>query len=144
MSDAQLYQSDDGGEVRLEGGDLVVDDGLATSVYLSLFGGNLDDNASDATKHLQWWGNLVEGEPTRHYRSRTQNVLQALPLSTSNLVKVHDAVLSDLAWMIDTGLSSGVAARVTIPARNTVKIEARLEVDGAVIPFEFVKPWGGV
>lgn len=142
MSDAQLYQTDDGGEIRLEGGDLVVDDGLATAVYLSMFGGNDEDNASDATKSEEWWGNLVEGEPTRRYRSRTQHVLKSMPLSTGNLRAVEDAVAYDLLWMTETKLASGVAARASIPARNTVKIQVAAEVDGKVIPFEFVKPWG--
>lgn len=142
MTDAQLYQTVDGGEIRYVNGQLVTDDGLATSFYLSMFGGNIDDDATEATEAEQWWGNLIEGEPTRRYRSRTQHIIQSLPLTTGNLRTLEDAVMYDLAWTKETGLVSDLAARASIPARNTVRIDVNAEVDGKVIPFQFVKPWG--
>jgi len=143
VTDVQIFQSQDDGDIRLSNGQVVTDDGLSSAFYLSLFGGNDDDDGTEATLAKQWWGNLIEGEPTRRYRSRTQAVLRGLPATTANLRKVEAAANEDLAWATATGLATFVGARARMPALRTVQLDVFAEIDGEIVPFQFPPiPWG--
>lgn len=143
MTDVQIFQSQDGGDIKLDGGRIVTDDGIVSALYLSMFGGEMDDDGSSATESKQWWGNLIEGEPTRRYRSKTQSVLRSMPATTGNLRKVEDAVASDLAWVVETGLGTYAAGRARIPKVNTVQIDVFTEINGERIKIPLPPmPWG--
>lgn len=120
MTDVLLEQSDDGGELTIEGGLVELTDDLRTAVYLSLFGGNEDDDSLDNS--AQWWGNLDETDPAARYRSRTEYLLQSLPPSSANLLLLEDAVRTDLQWLLDTGAATAVDAAASIPALNKLSL----------------------
>lgn len=136
MTDVALRHTDNGGEIEATNGLLTLDDGLYGAVYLSLYGGNVDDSGSNGDKPRQWWGNLSELESAGTYRSETQNALRSLPLVPASLRQIEDAVKRDLAWMIPSP-ASAIDARCTMPALNTMKIECAITIDGNVFPFEF-------
>jgi phage gp46-like protein len=115
-----LRQTNDGGDITIEGGLVLLSDGLETAAYLSMFGGNEDDPADTDTTQ-QWWGNLLEAEPERAYRSETQ-FLAALPAIPANLRRREQAALRDLQWFLDTGLAQSVTVEATIPAVNRVRL----------------------
>ena len=96
-------------------------EGLETAVYLSLFGGNEDDPA-EADTALQWWGNLLETEPERAYRSETQYLVRSLPAIPLNLRRIEQAAARDLQWILDTGVAQSVTIEATIPAVNRVRL----------------------
>lgn len=125
MTDVLLRQSNDGGEITVEGGLLLLSEGLETAAYLSLFGGNEDD-PGDAAIELQWWGNLLETDAARTYRSETQHLLHALPAIPANLRRIEQAAARDLQWMLDTGTALSVTAEATIPALNKVRLNLTL------------------
>jgi phage gp46-like protein len=133
MPDVRLYQKDgDGGEVDCVGGQLAMDDGLDTAVYLSLFGGNDDDSGLDGDKPRQWWANLDEPDEARRYRSELQALLRGMPLIPANLRRAEDAAAADLVWMTDSGLASFVSATASMPAVNTVAIQLKIEIQDRV------------
>ena len=78
QGDVVLFQSLDDGEIVIEGGLATMDGGLQTAVYLSLFGGNEDDDGL-AQNPKTWWANLDENQPVLRYRSRLQNLLRSIP-----------------------------------------------------------------
>jgi phage gp46-like protein len=119
LTDVLLRQSNDGGEITIQGGLLLMSEGLETAAYLSLFGGNEDDPAGTDTT-LQFWGNLLEVEPERHYRSETQFLVQALPAIPFNLRRIEQAAARDLQWMLDAGVAVSVTVEATIPAVDRV------------------------
>lgn len=121
MTDVLLRQTDDGGDITIQGGLLLMSEGLETAAYLSLFGGNEDDPA-DTDTTLQWWGNLLEVEPARAYRSETQYLVESLPAIPVNLRRIEQAAARDLKWMVDTGIASSVAVEAMIPAVDRVRI----------------------
>lgn len=141
MSDVLLYQTDDDGEINIQNGVVELSGGLETSAYLSLFGGNEDDDGSDQSI-TQWWGNLDETLPERRYRSRTQFLLKSIPATSGNLLRIQDAVESDLAWMVEVGAASEVSASVTIPSVNRVSIVISINAFGDLNSFEFSENWG--
>lgn len=121
MTDVLLRQTNDGGDITIQGGLLQLSEGLETAAYLSLFGGNEDDPADTDTTQ-QWWGNLLDVEPERAYRSETQFLVQALPAIPFNLRRIEQAAARDLKWMIDTALAQSVTVEATIPAKDRVLI----------------------
>lgn len=134
MTDVLIGQSDDGGEINIAGGIVELTDDLRSAVYLSLFGGNEDDDGLD--RSAQWWGNLSETVLARRYRSRTENLLRALPPSSSNLLLLEDAVRADLAWLRDVGAATEVDAVASIPALNKLSLVVIINGDLTVTYLE--------
>lgn len=140
QGDVRLYQTDDGGEIAVERGVVEMDGGLETAVYLSLFGGNEDDDGRPDNP-VNWWGNLIEDRPERIYRSETQHLLRALPATSGNLPRIEDAVKRDLAWVVPAGVASEVSASASVIGLNRVKITVSVEAVGSPSRFEFFANW---
>lgn len=140
QGDVKLFQTDDGGNISVEDGLVAMSGGLETAAYLSLFGGNEDDDGRSGSP-LTWWGNLDENDPARQYRSETQNLVQALPLTTGNLRRIEDAALRDLAWLTSGNIASSVSVSASIPGLNRVKLTVDIEARGEESRFEFVENW---
>lgn len=137
MTDVLLRQTNDGGDITLQSGLVLLSEGLETAVYLSLYGGNEDDPA-DTDTTLQWWGNLLEAEPERSYRSETQYLIKSLPAIPFNLRRIEQAALRDLAWMIETGLAQSTTVEATIPAKDRVKVAIEITTaDGQKVELAF-------
>ena len=125
----------------IENGTVAMTPNFDTAVKLSLFGGNmLDDGSADSVE--TWWGNLLENEPQFKLVSRTQYLLRSLPATSSNLNVIEDAVRSDLAWFVSTGIANSIEdVRVTIPAPNTIKITGSVKAVGVEASFSFTENW---
>jgi len=131
QGDVKLYQTDDGGDIAVEGGIVEMDGGLATMAYLCLFGGNEDDDGI-RDNPLTWWGNVGESDPDKQYRSETQYLLQSIPATTANLRRIEDAAARDLAALKRSGAAASVGVSVTMPGLNRVSIEANINGDTAL------------
>lgn len=136
QGDVLLYQSNDNGEIIAEGGLIQMSSGLETSAYLSLFGGQEQDDGRPDNP-LSWWGNLGE-TPERQYRSETQYLLRSIASVPANLRRIEDAVRRDLGWMLSTGVASEVTVEASMPALNTVRIAVNINGDTTL---EFVENW---
>jgi phage gp46-like protein len=134
QGDVVLYQGIDDGDIMMTTGSyvapgedvpvspeafVVMDGGFETATYLSLFGGNQEDDGTAATALLSWWGNIGEAVP---YRSRTQHLLSSLPATSSNMQRLKQAVLDDLAWFSEQNIAKTISAEVSIPALNRVRV----------------------
>jgi len=134
--DILLFQTVDEGEINVENGLIQMSRGLETAAYLALFGGNEDDpGGSDTT--LSWWGNVDETDPAEQYRSETQNLIDGLPATASNLRRIEDASNRDLAFFVDKGIASEVVAVATIPGLNKLKIAIAIDQQ----QFDFIINW---
>lgn len=140
QGDVLLFQTDDDGEINVENGIVEMSGGLETAAYLSLFGGNEDDDGRD-NNALTWWGNLDEVDPVRQYRSETQHLLQSIPATSGNLRRIEDAASRDLAWFTERNVASSVTVEASIPGINRVKITVNIEAVGEESSFEFVENW---
>lgn len=140
QGDVELLQTPDDGEVFVVGGLMEMSSGLETSAYLSIFGGNEDDDGRTDNPN-QYWGNIDETEPARQYRSETQHLLQSIPAIPANLLRIEDAARRDLAWFIERNVAGAVIVSVTMPGLNKVKITISIEAFGEEISFEFVEIW---
>lgn len=140
QGDVSLFQTLDDGNITVEDGIVTMSGGLETSAYLSLFGGNEDDDGSQDSP-VSWWANLDEIDPVRQYRSETQNLLQALPATTGNLRRIEDAANRDLAWFISSKVASSVNVAASMPGVNKIKLKIDIEAIGEESSFEFVENW---
>lgn len=140
QGDVLLFQTNDDGDIISENGLLTMSGGLQTSAYLSLFGGNEDDDGRTENP-FNFWGNIDEVDPARQYRSETQNLLQALPATSGNLRRIEDAAKRDLAWMGTSGAASEINVAASIPGINRVRIAVNVVAQGEESEFEFIQNW---
>ena len=140
QGDVLLKQTNDDGEITVENGIVEMTGGFETAAYLSLFGGNEDDDGSENNLKT-WWGNIDEIDPALKYVSETQNLLQALVASSANLIRIEDAVKRDLQWFLDKNIASSVDVEVTIPGINKINIVINITAEGKESQFEFTENW---
>lgn len=140
QGDISLFQTDNEGDITIEGGVATMNGGLETSAYLSLFGGDEDDNGQTGNS-ANWWANIDETDPAKEYHSETQNLLQSIPATSGNLRRVEDAARRDLEWFITSKAASSIDINVTIPGLNRVKITILIEARGEESSFDFVENW---
>lgn len=140
QGDVLLFQTNNDGEITVTDGVVQMSGGLETAAYLSLFGGNEDDDGLSDNGNT-YWGNLDEIDPAMQYRSETQNLLQGIPATTGNLRRIEDAALRDLQWFVNKKIASSVSVVVTIPELNRIKITVEIEAQGEEFSFEFVENW---
>lgn len=127
MSDVLLFQTNNDGDIT-DG--LTLTTGLETAVYLSLFGGNENDDGTPGNPKA-YWANVNTDEADQRQISRLQNLLAGLPATTGNLKRLNDAALADLAWL------DGVTVSSSIPQLNRVKIT--VDIKGQ--EFQFIEGW---
>ena len=140
QGDVYLFQSNDEGEINVEGGIVEMRSSLETSAYVSLFGGNEDDDGSqDNTQN--WWGNVIEDDPAFQYRSRLQNLLRSIPSIPANLRRLENAALLDLQWFIDKRIASELNVVATLVDVEKVRIDIEINAFGDESTLEFTENW---
>jgi len=138
--DVKLFQTPDDGEISVSSGIVEMNGGLETAAYLSLFGGNEDDDgSSDSSK--TYWGNLNETEPEKKQISKTQYLLKSIPATSGNLKKIEDAATQDLAWMISLKVASSVEVSATMPGINRIGLTITITANGEKIELSFQENW---
>ena len=140
QGDVLIFQTADDGDIEVFNGIATMGGGLEGSVYLSLFGGNQDDDGLQDNP-FSWWANLMEIDPARQYRSETQNLLAGIPAIPFNLRRIEKAVVRDLAWMITVKAADNIEADARILPLNKIKIVVKIEAVGLESEFEFVQNW---
>lgn len=141
QGDVVLFQSLDDGDIEVENGQVTMDGGLRTAGYLSLFGGNEQDDGISETSSLAYWGNSIGDDPNERQVSRTQYLLRSIPATSANLLRIQDASETDLEWLIEVGTASSISVIASIPALNRVKLVVTIEAIGEESQFEFVENW---
>jgi len=138
--DVLLFNTVDGGEINVVDGQPEMTGGFETAVYLSLFGGNEDDDGRPNNPKT-WWPNVEEEDPSKRYVSETQNLLLGLPLTSGNLLKVEEAVKRDLQWMKNENIISKLEVFASIPDVDKINISITIEAEGKEENFNFTINW---
>lgn len=140
QGDYLLHHTPDNGDVTIEEGILEMTQSFETAAYLSLFGGNEEDDGS-LDSPLQWWGNLDETDANKHMRSEAQHVLRSLPATSGNLLRLQDAVKRDMNWLLTTRAANEINVSIGVPRLNWVNIRIRVTAVGREEQFEFTENW---
>ena len=140
QGDVLMFQTNDGGEVTFIDGQPIMTRGFETAVYLSLFGGNREDDGSEGN-NLQWWGNFIVTDPMEKYKSETQYQLLKLPITSSSLLRLEEAAKKDLQWMLDDKIASNIEVSASSPELNLVRFDIKINAEGKEENFNFTLNW---
>ncbi len=138
--DVKIYQTQNDGDIVVENGITEMTPGFDSAVYLSMFGGNeADEGGSDDPN--QWWGDILDADPARHYRGETETTLLNLPAVPASLLRVEEAAKRDLKWLTDTRAASTVTVSATMPGVDRIGLTVTVQADGIESQFEYVENW---
>ena len=109
QGDPRIVIDEDGADLDIQAGQPVMDRGIENSVLLSLF------------TEADWIGNTLVDKPTQRFGGKfLKAVLQ--PITATALTDIRNAALSDLEWMIETGLAEEIDVNVRNPQSNKLKV----------------------
>lgn len=116
MTDVLLYESGNGGEMKLNSNDLATVNGYENACYLAMFGG---DNT--------FWGNYLM--LANQYNSKTEAALNTTALNSGGRITIEEAINEDLSFLnnID-GTTWTVATAIEGPKRLRITITINGEV----------------
>lgn len=124
MKDIALYETGNGGDFFLNNGDISSVEILIHQVYISLFGGNIEDstkgNEIEGQKRFDWWANslIFKDNIERQFNSETERTLNKVALNSSGRNEIERAVQSDLA-----ALSKIVNFEIKVSIQSEKKVE---------------------
>ena len=124
-NDIHIFESGDGGEMKVSNGDLVLSNSLFQSIYITLFGGNIEastlGNENDSEQRFDWWANdlIFKDNKTKQFNSETERCLNRTVLDSRGRLKIKSAVESDLSGISNI---SNFEVDVIIVSLNRVKI----------------------
>ncbi len=92
-----IYETGDGGDLKVLNNDLALTSSLYNQVYLCLFGGNVEastkGNELENEKRFDWWANdLLD----LNFNSETERIINTVTLNPSGRLKILQAVKNDL------------------------------------------------
>tara|TARA_R110000850_G_scaffold78869_2_gene170323 strand:- start:2603 stop:3082 length:480 start_codon:yes stop_codon:yes gene_type:complete len=123
--DILIYESGSGGEMEILNSDLVLTETIFQTIYLALFGGNIEfntiANSPKSVERLDWWGNelLNPNESSKWFNSDTERVLTNVAINSQGRQLIEQAVKNDLEFLNDV---VEITIDVSITSIDTVKI----------------------
>lgn len=109
QGDPRIVIDENGADLDFQAGQPVMDRGIENSVLLSLF------TAGD------WVGNTLVDKPTQKFGGKFLKSVDQ-PITASALTDIRNAVLSDLNWMLETGLAAELDVSVSNPQSTRLKV----------------------
>lgn len=92
----KVFDEGDGGELVVQGGDVLVEDTPMSAIYLALFGGSLDE---------EWFGNLYYAdEEEKKFISTFENQLKNTIVNVESIKKLKSFLDTDLKRLVDIGV----------------------------------------
>lgn len=95
--DIYLYETEDGGEISIVNGEPVMDAGLESAVYISIFG----------HESVTWWGNEYLKKAER-MECRFYPYIKSTGKTISTLNKAKELLKQDLTWLIDEKIADRI------------------------------------
>lgn len=126
--DIAIVETGNGGELRLSGNDLSVQNGWGNMIYLAMFGGNIEGSTGEfAPTEIRndFWGNdvLFPNDLSVQLNSETERTLKSVALGSDGRLKIQQAVQRDLRFMQDF---ADVTVEVTLQGVDKVNITIRV------------------
>lgn len=147
--DFALLETGNGGDLLLQGSDLVVVEGIQNMPYLAMFGGNIEQDTKNKVTEEQsfdWWGNnlLMPNNQSIQFNSITERVINNTPLTSQGRVTIENAIKTDLKFLQDLGAEVSVSVSITATDRIDVNIKINQPAGGSrIIIINFKKKSDG-
>ena len=128
--DFHIYESGNGGELAVLNDDLVLTESLYQSIYIALFGGNVEastlGNEIISEERFDFWGNSLffKDRPSKQFNSETERTLEKVAINSSGRLKIKSSVEEDLIF-----LKKIVNFKVNIVILSTNRIEINLVLE---------------
>lgn len=103
--DIHIFESSNAGELALLSNDLVLTESLFQTIYVSLFGGNIEastlGNEIQSEERFDYWANdlIFSANPDKQFNSLTERTLLNVPLNSSGRLKIQSAIEEDLKFL---------------------------------------------
>lgn len=116
MADLALRETANGGDIQLQGNDLVITESIFNQIYLGIFGGNPEASTTgqelESEQRQDWWGNdlLLQDQPVLQLNSTLERTLGSVALNSSGRLEIEEAVKTDLEFLRDV-------AEITVETR---------------------------
>lgn len=140
----RIVETGSGGDLVLQGNNLLTTEGIFNNPYLALFGGNVEQvtpvTRPENTEMFDWWGNslLFQNNQAIQFNSITEKTLNETALNSAGLVRIQQAVLSDLSFMTGFAEITVTVEMVTVDRiRITIEMQEPTNKQGV----EFVYLW---
>lgn len=131
--DVYVYDTDDGAEINIVNGLIMPDMGFRTAVYISLFGGNKEDNGEVVTNET-WWGNKFENlSENEKYVSRFQAFINSVPMTSKNISLAEEKIKQDLQWFIDDQIAESVDVDIKVIDKKRIDVKIVITKAGEII-----------
>lgn len=127
------------------GSDILRDDGLETSVLISLFTNRrvLPDEAENPEDLRGWWADQISGIEEDAIGSKLW-LLDRSKTTEQTLVKARQYAFEALEWMIDDGVAANVNVEVERNQNDRLYIKVQIKrIDGSNITFKYDDLWSG-
>jgi len=126
MADIALVMGDYVGDVALDGLDLLRDDGLETSVWLSLFCDRRASTDQIPAEYPQddlrgWWGDVAPPVTGDQFGSHLW-LLAREKQTGQTLARAREYARAALQWMLDDRVAERIEVAVTYPFRGAMLI----------------------
>jgi phage gp46-like protein len=120
QGDILIYNTLDGGEISVKNGEPVMDGGMESAVYLSLF-------EHDGTSH---WMNEYNDLPLG---GKFIKFIQGKPKNVSNILKAEDLAKQDLQWMLNDGIAQKINTSIVSTTRNGILLTVEILANHDII-----------
>lgn len=123
--DLHIFESGSGGEMKILNGDLMLSETLFQTIYLSMFGGNVEENTTgdidQAKERNDWWGNQLfyPNDESKWFNSNTERTLLETTLNSQGRQKIEEAIKNDLNFLSDV---VEIEVNVSVESLDVLKI----------------------
>ncbi len=125
--DVKLIPTDDGGQITIDKGQPVMDVGLETAAYISLFSEN-------------YWGNAIS-ERDEKCESKLESLFSGT-LTNQIRLDAEEYALQALAWMKRSGIAATIEAEASIPRTGFLGLIVRIfQPDDTVAELRYQINW---
>lgn len=143
-TDLLMKESNNGGDLVLEGNTLKLANSFQNMPYLGCFGGNVEASTvgpkEDGEQAQDWWGNylLMSQQPEVQHNSIFERTITQVALSSAGRLQLERAVKEDIKFMEAFAL---VTVTATIEDADRVKIYIELQEPDNLQSTVFVYIW---
>ncbi len=142
--DLLLKETLNGGDLVKTPKDVAVIFGFQNVPYLSMFGGNVEENTPLERKagqqYFDYWGNdiFAPNEPNIQFNSETERVLNSVALNSAGRKAIQNAVENDLSVMSDY---VDVEVDVQVTSDDRVEILIGMRKPNNLNAIQFIYIW---
>lgn len=144
FNDLSIEDTTRGGDFEFYRSDFVLTAGLRNNVYLSLFGGNIEQSSNKefrtGEERFDWWGNQLffEGDLDRQFNSETEKTLTEVAVDSAGRSVIEAAVLRDLQSLNSV---ADIEVEVTLESIDRIKIKISVIERTTDVATEFEYLW---